>query len=114
MQSSSLSSMTRMFSSSAGMVGTSRKDGDLEPVLLELLYCGNQPIEIDGLLNVRVRTDLVAALHVALVVGRGEDHDGDPPQLDILLDPLQRLATVQPGHVEVEQDDSGLHVHVGA
>ena len=64
-----------------------------------------EPVEMDGLAQVAVRLQLVAALDVALCVGRREDDRRDGLQVVVRLDERKHFAPVHLRKVEVEEDE---------
>ena len=81
--------------------------------MVDLLDRVEETVEVDGLRDVGIGVQLVAAEHVLLRLRRGEDDDRDVLQLRVGLDLRQHLAPVAAGQVEVEQDQVGPgHVRV--
>ena len=66
--------------------------------------------ELGGLLDVGVGPGLVGREDVLLAAGGGQDDDGDGLEVAVGLDLGEDLAAVDPGEVEVEQDQVGLAV----
>jgi hypothetical protein len=89
-----------------------RQDGDFEPVFLQPLDRGKQPVEIDRLLHIGIGAERIAAFDIALVVGGGEDHHRDLAPARVRLDRLQRLAPIEARHVEIEQDQPRFRHHL--
>jgi hypothetical protein len=54
-----------------------------------------------------VGTQLVAAPHVGVMIGGGEHHDWDARRPGRFPNPTQDLPTIDAGHFEIQEDDTG-------
>src|SRR6266508_2191850 len=75
--------------------------------VVDLADHGNEALEVHRLGDVGVGVQLVAAQDVLLGLRRGEHHDRDLAQRRVLLDLRQHLAAVDPGQVQIQQDQVG-------
>src|SRR6185437_6604193 len=66
--------------------------------------------EFGRLLDVAIRPGLIGGEDVFLAPGGGQDDDGDGLEEAVVLDLGEDLGAVDPGEIEVEQDEVGLSV----
>src|SRR3984957_11084123 len=81
--------------------------GKAQPKVLDHSDRVLEVVQVEGFGDIAVRPQRVAAVHVALRFGRGEDHDGDAFQLRIGLALCQDLPAVLFGQVQVQNDQVG-------
>jgi hypothetical protein len=71
-------------------------------------------VEIDGLYDIRIRTEFVPANEIILLAGRREDDDGEHAQSGVGANLSEGLQAVHSRHFQVEQNDGGGDRRTGA
>ena len=64
----------------------------------------NEFVEGSWFHHIAVRAAGIAARQVGLVVGRGEDDDGDCGEAGIGPEPLQKVAAILAAELQIEED----------
>src|SRR4051794_12200522 len=106
-KSSSSSSISNTRSASGRIVIAVRGQlYEVEPVMGQRPHRCDEPIARHRLVDEGVHAQVISADDVLLGPRRGERDHGDPSQDWVRLDLSQRLTSVLPRHVEVEQDQA--------
>lgn len=82
-----------------------RDDGHLGPELNELFDEGDHFMEMEGFDHIAIGVETIGADDVILRIGGGDHDDRDVAETFILFDLQEELPAVDPGHVEIEQDE---------
>src|SRR5207245_718379 len=82
---------------------------DGQPEVLDRLHHGKELVDIDRLVDVAIRVQVIGLDNVGLGVRRRQHYDRDPSQVGISLDLGKHLAAVLAGQIEVEEDQVRAH-----
>src|SRR6266852_8459462 len=80
-----------------------------QPEVLDRLHHGEELVDIDRLVDVAIRVQVIRLDDVGLGVRRRQHHDRNPSQVGIFLDLGKHLAAVLAGQIEVEEDQVRAH-----
>lgn len=88
-----------------GSVG--REFGGFEPIVLNGGDQANAFVELDGLAEVAVGAEMVAAFNVFVAVGSAEHDDGNVAKHFVAFDLFEDFRPAAPGEVQIEENKVG-------
>lgn len=102
------------------------QDDTLDPVFFYGRLVDNPPvepqlpddickiIEFHRFYDEAVHAEVITLHDIPLFTGGGQDHDGNAPGLRVTLQPFEDLDTIDPGELQIEEDDRGFVVDISS